>query len=250
MNELTSERVLAALRQVRHPHRGRRRGQPRHDLRRRDQKRQCRLRHRGPSGGGAGAGAAAQGVRAGGPGMPGVLSCTAVLTAERAPGGRARRGTAAHPGRRAAAGSSRPLVPGVKSIIAVASGKGGVGKSTTAVNLAMGLAAIGQRVGLLDADIYGPSHAAHGRHRRPAQTADGKKLRPMESYGVKVMSMGFLVDEDAPMIWRGPMVQSALAADAGRRALGRARRPGRRHAARAPATPSSPWRRRCRWPVP
>ena len=101
-------------------------------------------------------------------------------------------------------------MPGVKSIIAVASGKGGVGKSTTAVNLAMGLAAIGQRVGLLDADIYGPSlPRMAGITGRPS-TADGKKLRPMENYGVKVMSMGFLVDEDAPMIWRGPMVQSAL----------------------------------------
>ena len=75
----------------------------------------------------------------------------------------------------------------------------------------MGLAAIGERVGVLDADIYGPSHAAHARHHRPAAAPPtASKLRPMEAYGVKVMSMGFLVDEDAPMIWRGPMVQSAL----------------------------------------
>ena len=95
------------------------------------------------------------------------------------------------------------------------------------------LAAIGQRVGLLDADIYGPSLPRMlGITGRPVTAADGKKLRPMESYGVKVMSMGFLVDEDAPMIWRGPMVQSALAADAGRRRLGRARRAGGRPAAR------------------
>ena len=140
--------------------------------------------------------------------LPGVLSCTAVLTAERAPGG----GPAAAPPRPAAARQPQaPLAPGVKAIIAVASGKGGVGKSTTAVNLAMGLAAIGQRVGLLDADIYGPSlPRMAGITGRPEAGGDGKKLRPMTSYGVKVMSMGFLVEEDAPMIWRGPMVQSAL----------------------------------------
>ena len=146
--------------------------------------------------------------------LPGVTSCTAVLTAERAPGG---RGPAAAPpdlgAQRHAHGGGqpqRPLVPGVKAIVAVASGKGGVGKSTTAVNIAMGLASIGQRVGLLDADIYGPSlPRMAGISGRPA-TAEGNKLRAMESHGVKVMSMGFLVDEDAPMIWRGPMVQSAL----------------------------------------
>ena len=150
--------------------------------------------------------------------LPGVLSCTAVLTAERAAGG-GRPGAAGPPpalgvggggGPRPAAAAQGPLVPGVKAIVAVASGKGGVGKSTTAVNLAMGLAAVGQRVGLLDADIYGPSlPRMAGIVGRPG-AADGKKLRPMEAYGVKVMSMGFLVDEDAPMIWRGPMVQSAL----------------------------------------
>jgi ATP-binding protein involved in chromosome partitioning len=145
-----------------------------------------------------------QAVRA----LPGVLSCAAVLTAERAPGGRAA--AAPPPGLGTQRQPQAPLVPGVKAIIAVASGKGGVGKSTTAVNLAMGLAAIGQRVGLLDADIYGPSlPRMAGIAGRPA-SPDGKKLRPMENYGVKVMSMGFLVDEDAPMIWRGPMVQSAL----------------------------------------
>jgi ATP-binding protein involved in chromosome partitioning len=147
-----------------------------------------------------------QAVRA----VPGVLSCTAVLTAERAPGGRGPAGPAPTLGSQRQPAAQAPLVPGVKAIIAVASGKGGVGKSTTAVNLAMGLAAIGQRVGLLDADIYGPSlPRMAGISGRPA-SPDGKKLRPMESYGVKVMSMGFMVDEDAPMIWRGPMVQSAL----------------------------------------
>ncbi|MBN9551190.1 MAG: Mrp/NBP35 family ATP-binding protein, partial [Alphaproteobacteria bacterium] len=101
-------------------------------------------------------------------------------------------------------------VPGIEAIIAVASGKGGVGKSTTAVNLALGLAANGLRVGVLDADIYGPSMPKLlNIHGRP-QTVDGKILKPMQNYGLKVMSMGFLVDEETPMIWRGPMVMSAL----------------------------------------
>ena len=101
-------------------------------------------------------------------------------------------------------------VPGIEAIIAVASGKGGVGKSTTAVNIALGLAANGLKVGLLDADIYGPSiPRLLNIHGRP-QTVDGKILKPMENYGLKVMSMGFLVDEETPMIWRGPMVMSAL----------------------------------------
>ncbi len=101
-------------------------------------------------------------------------------------------------------------VPGIGAIIAVASGKGGVGKSTTSVNLALGLQANGLRVGILDADIYGPSmprllHISG----RPTQI-DGRIINPMENYGLKVMSMGFLVDEETAMIWRGPMVQSAL----------------------------------------
>jgi len=101
-------------------------------------------------------------------------------------------------------------VPGVKSIIAVASGKGGVGKSTTAINIALGLAASGLAVGVLDADIYGPSlPRLLDLHGRP-QTVDGKVLKPMEKFGLKVMSIGFLVEEETPMIWRGPMVMSAL----------------------------------------
>ncbi len=101
-------------------------------------------------------------------------------------------------------------VPGVKHIIAVASGKGGVGKSTTAVNLALGLQANGLKVGILDADIYGPSQPRLlGVKGRP-QELEGRRLKPMEGHGIKVMSMGFLVDEDTPMIWRGPMVISAL----------------------------------------
>jgi ATP-binding protein involved in chromosome partitioning len=101
-------------------------------------------------------------------------------------------------------------VPGVGAIIAVASGKGGVGKSTTAVNLALGLKANGHSVGILDADIYGPSMPRLlGLHGRP-EVVSGRVLKPMEGYGLKVMSIGFLVDEETPMIWRGPMVMSAL----------------------------------------
>ena len=99
---------------------------------------------------------------------------------------------------------------GVKHMIAVASGKGGVGKSTTAVNLALGLQAIGLKAGILDADIYGPSQPRLlGLSGRP-QVRDGNKLKPMEAYGLKAMSMGFMVDEGTPIIWRGPMVVSAL----------------------------------------
>lgn len=101
-------------------------------------------------------------------------------------------------------------MPGVKNIIAVASGKGGVGKSTVAVNLALALAAEGARVGILDADIYGPSQPLMlGISGRP-QTEGGNKLIPMVAYGVQSMSIGYLVDDDAPMIWRGPMVTGAL----------------------------------------
>jgi ATP-binding protein involved in chromosome partitioning len=102
------------------------------------------------------------------------------------------------------------LMPKVKNIIAVASGKGGVGKSTTAVNLALALAAEGANVGILDADIYGPSQPMMmGIEGRP-ESADGSTMEPMQNYGVQVMSIGFLVDADNPMIWRGPMVTQAL----------------------------------------
>ena len=102
------------------------------------------------------------------------------------------------------------LVEGVKNIIAVASGKGGVGKSTTAVNLALALAAEGARVGVLDADIYGPSQPTMLGISGQPESDDGKSLLPMMSHGLQAMSIGFLVDADQPMIWRGPMVTQAL----------------------------------------
>jgi ATP-binding protein involved in chromosome partitioning len=100
-------------------------------------------------------------------------------------------------------------VPGVTAIIAVASGKGGVGKSTTAVNIALGLAANGLKVGVLDADIYGPSMPRCSTSMAGRRPSTARSLKPMEAYGLKVMSIGFLVDEETPMIWRGPMVMSA-----------------------------------------
>jgi ATP-binding protein involved in chromosome partitioning len=149
--------------------------------------------------------------------VPGVLSVTAVLTAHR--GGPAAQPVAQSGGPAPAqvppaapgGAQSRKLpVTGIGAIIAVASGKGGVGKSTTAVNLALGLSANGLKVGLLDADIYGPSvPRMTGITGKPA-SPDGKTMDPKENYGLKVMSIGFLIDEETPMIWRGPMVQSAL----------------------------------------
>ena len=146
--------------------------------------------------------------------LPDVLSVTAVLTAQAVPRGRvAPQPAAAPPGRpapHAANRMQRGAVPGVGAIVAVASGKGGVGKSTVAANLALALKANGLRVGVLDADIYGPSMPRMlGISGRPS-SPDGKRLTPMENYGLRCMSMGFLVPEDKPMIWRGPMVMSAL----------------------------------------
>ncbi|CDI07599.1 Mrp/NBP35 family ATP-binding protein [Agrobacterium pusense] len=146
-------------------------------------------------------------------GVPGIAGAVVALTADRKPGQQQPA-----PARPAAAagrptqqpGSSKVGVPGVRAIIAVASGKGGVGKSTTSVNLALGLQALGLKVGMLDADIYGPSLPRLLKiSGRPKQQED-RIILPMENYGLKVMSMGFLVDEEAAMIWRGPMVQSAL----------------------------------------
>jgi len=138
--------------------------------------------------------------------LPGVTSVTAVLTAQAPP----RNRPAPRPAGPAGARTARGEVPGVGAIIAVASGKGGVGKSTVAANLALGLKANGLRIGVLDADIYGPSMPRMlGITGRP-RSRGGKSLIPMENYGVKCMSMGFLVPEDTPMIWRGPMVMSAL----------------------------------------
>ncbi len=133
--------------------------------------------------------------------LPGVTSATVVLTAH-------REGAPAQ--QRAAQAPAKAPAPGIRSIIAVASGKGGVGKSTTAANIALGLAAEGAAVGLLDADVYGPSMPRMMGVRGKPTTPDGKTLEPMRNYGVAIMSMGFLVDEETPMIWRGPMVMSAI----------------------------------------
>ena len=152
--------------------------------------------------------------------IPGVAGAMVALTAEKKGGGMeaapprpAPKQAAPRPAApQAPAGprAGKRGVPGIESIIAVASGKGGVGKSTTAVNLALALHAAGKRVGILDADIYGPSlPRLLGLSGKP-ETVDGKVLKPMERYGVKAMSMGFLVEEETPMIWRGPMVMSAL----------------------------------------
>jgi ATP-binding protein involved in chromosome partitioning len=148
--------------------------------------------------------------------LPGIASAMVALTAERpasagaaaraAPRGAAPRG-AARPG---TGGPAATGVPGVDAIIAVASGKGGVGKSTTAVNLALGLRDLGLKVGVLDADIYGPSMPKLLAVRERPQTVGGTRLKPITSYGLTVMSIGFLIEEETPMIWRGPMVMSAL----------------------------------------
>ena len=144
--------------------------------------------------------------------LPGVLSVTAVMTAERQTSGQAQgqspsqaHGHAGHAQQQAS-----PLLPGVKSVIAIASGKGGVGKSTTAVNIATAMAAQNVRVGLLDCDIYGPSIPRMLNLSGQPEMVGERTLRPMANYGIKCMSIGFLVAEDTAMIWRGPMVMQAL----------------------------------------
>ncbi|MDA1098609.1 MAG: Mrp/NBP35 family ATP-binding protein [Proteobacteria bacterium] len=151
-------------------------------------------------------------------GLPGALSVTAVLTAERAapppqqqpqppqqPGGQ----RAPRIGRHGSAGSQKMELPGIKAVVAVASGKGGVGKSTVTANLAVSLHRLGLKVGILDADIYGPSMPRMlGISGQPR--SDGEKLETMRGHGVACMSIGFLVDPDQPTIWRGPMVMGAL----------------------------------------
>src|ERR1700690_138750 len=154
--------------------------------------------------------------------VTGVQSALVALTAERAAGTASRGPQPSHVAQNRAAvpppagadappaDKVQPGIPGVDAVIAVASGKGGVGKSTTAVNLALGLRDLGLKIGVLDADIYGPSTPKLlGIKGRP-QTRGGTTLIPMDGFGLKVMSIGFLIEEETPMIWRGPMVISAL----------------------------------------
>ncbi len=133
--------------------------------------------------------------------MSGVLNATAVLTAEAPKGG----------AQKPAAPAKKKGSDQIRHIVAVASGKGGVGKSTTAVNIALALRRLGLTVGMLDADIYGPSQPRMlGISGSRPNSPDGKTLEPLESFGIKVMSIGFLVAEDQPVVWRGPMVMGAL----------------------------------------
>jgi ATP-binding protein involved in chromosome partitioning len=141
--------------------------------------------------------------------MPGVEKAMVALTAERAAGQPQQSQPQQSQPQPAPRGTA---VPGIRHLVAVASGKGGVGKSTTAVNLALALHALGLKVAVLDADVYGPSMPKlFGLTGKPeASDAQGKKMKPMTRYGVELMSIGFLVPEDTAMIWRGPMVMSAL----------------------------------------
>ena len=150
--------------------------------------------------------------------LDGVVSVTAVLTAHsegpadngpnQAPPPGRPAGAAPQPGR--GPGIAGSTIPGIKAIVAVASGKGGVGKSTIAVNLALALGTLNLKVGMMDADIYGPSQPRMLGISGQPTSEDGKTLKPLENYGIKCMSMGFLVPDDTPMIWRGPMVTSAI----------------------------------------
>jgi len=143
--------------------------------------------------------------------IAGVKSVLVALTAERAAGAAGPASRVASPHAHAHPVDRKPPgIPGVNAVIAVASGKGGVGKSTTAVNLALGLRDLGLKVGMLDADIYGPSLPKLLAIREKPQVVGGSKLKPIERYGLSVMSIGFLIEEETPMIWRGPMVMSAI----------------------------------------
>jgi ATP-binding protein involved in chromosome partitioning len=143
--------------------------------------------------------------------LPGVTQALVGMTAEKPMGAGATAAPPPVPGRPAQAPAAKAVaIPGVRHVIAVASGKGGVGKSTTACNLALGLASLGLKIGILDADIYGPSMPKlFGLHGKP-RVLSGRILEPLDGYGVKVMSIGFMVEEETPMIWRGPMVMSAI----------------------------------------
>jgi len=137
--------------------------------------------------------------------LPGVVTVSAVLTAEKGPPPQMPR-IGGH-----GSGSSEPLLTQIGAVIAVASGKGGVGKSTTAVNLALALRDLGLEVGLFDADLFGPSQPRLlGVAGKKPTSADGKKMQPIEAHGLKVMSIGFMLPEDSPVVWRGLMVMGAL----------------------------------------
>ncbi|MEE8187711.1 MAG: Mrp/NBP35 family ATP-binding protein [Kiloniellales bacterium] len=150
--------------------------------------------------------------------LDGVVSVTAVLTAhseapagngpDQAPPAGRPTGAAPQPGR--GPGIAGTTIPGIKAIVAVASGKGGVGKSTIAANLALALGTLNLKIGMMDADIYGPSQPRMLGISGQPTSEDGKTLKPLENYGIKCMSMGFMVPDDTPMIWRGPMVTSAI----------------------------------------
>jgi ATP-binding protein involved in chromosome partitioning len=153
--------------------------------------------------------------------IPGVTAAMVALTAERKPGAavppphRHAPGIAPVSSHRPPQGPASPMskqseIPGIAAVIAVASGKGGVGKSTTALNLALGLRALGLRIGLLDADIYGPSVPRLTGIREKPLLNDDRKMIPLQRFGLAIMSIGFLVEEDTAMIWRGPMVMSAI----------------------------------------
>lgn len=144
--------------------------------------------------------------------IDGVKGAMVALTAEKKGGGSGPQTSpqTSPKGGQPQQGGAKPGVPGIRQIIAVASGKGGVGKSTTSINLALALKSLGLKVGVLDADIYGPSMPRLMGISGKPEKADERLLKPMEGHGLKVMSMGFLVEEETPMIWRGPMVISAL----------------------------------------